>query len=128
MKQTITIRCRASAKGLEKKIREYEKQGWRVISKERGSWWGKVGNSYNWSVIFEREESYQLENQHSKKEESIIEQRPTNLKREDCHPSNNQIPEDEESIIDQIIKLKELLDSNALTQEEYDLLKKRILK
>ena len=99
MKQTITIRCRASAKGLEKKIREYEKQGWRVISKERGSWWGKIGNSYNWSIILEREDN--------------------------C-PPNHQISKNEENIVEQLVKLKELLDSNALTQDEYDLLKKRL--
>lgn len=101
MKQTININCRASANSLEKKLKEYEKQGWKVISKERGSWWGKIGNSYNWSIILERED--------------------------DC-PPNNQIRKNEENIVEQLVKLKELLDSNALTQDEYDLLKKRLFK
>jgi len=102
MKQTITVSFRASNKGAEKKIQEYEKEGWKVISKERGSWWGKMGSTYNWRLVLEREDTSESEKDESEK-------------------SNK------ENVVDQLVKLKKLLDEGAINQEEYEILKKRIL-
>ena len=61
MKQTITLNFRASEGGLQEKLKDYYNQGWKLVSKERGSWWGKIGNTYNWRVILEREEQPSFE-------------------------------------------------------------------
>ncbi|MBO5528084.1 MAG: SHOCT domain-containing protein [Bacilli bacterium] len=56
MKQTITVNLRASENGLQAKLKEYFDQGWKLVAKQRGSWWGKIGNTYNWNVRLERED------------------------------------------------------------------------
>ena len=93
MKQTITLNFRASERGLQEKLKDYYDKGWKLISKERGSWWGKIGNTYNYRVILEREEKPSLE----------------------------------ESDFDRLMKLKELRDSGGLSEEEYQIAKRKAL-
>ena len=99
MSQTITISVRATESGLEKQLQPYFDKGWHVLSKRRGSWWGKMGNTYNWSVILEKEDE---------KRPAVA---PTNLS----------------SITDELTKLSKLTESGAITNEEYEQLKKRLL-
>ena len=54
MSQIMNIQIRASEKGLGEQLKPYFQKGWRVLSKQRGSWWGKIGNSYNWNITLEK--------------------------------------------------------------------------
>ena len=93
MKQTITLTFRASEGGLQEKLKDYYSQGWKLVSKEKGSWWGKIGNTYNYRVILEREDKASTE----------------------------------DNDFDKLLKLKELKDSGGLSEEEYEIAKKKIL-
>ena len=98
-KQEI-ITIRSSAGNLEDKLREWTDDGWRIVSTTRGSEWTRVWNTYKWTVVLE-------------KEEKVVQKKPSQT--------------DKTSDLDELIKLKKLLDDNAITQEEYDILKKKII-
>ena len=99
MSQTITISVRASESGLQNELRPYLAKGWRVLSKQRGSWWGKIGTTYNWRVTLEKPD----EPRTSEKRES---------------PAN---------VTEELTKLAKLKADGAITEEEYEKLKKRLL-
>ena len=93
MQKVITIR--ASQSGLEKHLSHYLNAGWKIVSTTRGSEWGRVLNTYRWTVILEKD---------------------------DVNSSNKL-----GSTADELLKAKRLLDSGAISEEEYQKLKDKIL-
>ena len=93
MQKVITIR--ASQSGLEKHLSYYLNAGWKIVSTTRGSEWGRVLNTYRWTVILEKE---------------------------DANDSNRL-----GTTADELLKAKRLLDSGAISEEEYQKLKDKII-
>lgn len=99
MSQTITISVRSSESGLEKELRPYLSKGWHVLSKRRGTWWGKIGTTYNWQVVLEKPD----------------EPRPA--------PQRGNLS----NVTEELAKLAKLKQDGVITEEEYEKLKKRLL-
>ncbi len=99
------INVRASQGSLSKKLSEYTNAGWRIVSTAKGSEFTRVLNTYKWTVVLERSDT---------------------PKQTDSQLYSNEISTSGTDYCDQLIEAKQLLDSGALTQEEYDMLKKMI--
>ena len=90
------IEIRSSQGALAEKLYDYTRQGWRIVSTNRGSEWTRILNTYKWMVILEKD---------------------------DPAPKTTS----SNSIADELIKAKQLLDSGAITETEYNALKNKLL-
>ena len=96
MQKIITVR--SSQGNLANKLMTYLNDDWKVVSTARGSEWGRILNTYSWTVVLEKD---------------------------DVVASNSKSTS---SARDELLKARRLLDSRAITQEEYQKLKDKILK
>ena len=92
------ITVRSSQGNLTNKLMTYLTDDWKVVSTARGSEQGRILNTYSWTVVLEKD---------------------------DVVASNSKSTS---SATDELLKARRLLDSRAITQEEYQKLKDKILK
>lgn len=92
------ITVRSSQGNLANKLMTYLNDDWKVVSTARGSEQGRILNTYSWTVVLEKD---------------------------DVVASNSKSTS---SATDELLKARRLLDSRAITQEEYQKLKDKILK
>ena len=92
------IEIRSSQGNLNDNLREYTSRGWKIVSTTRGSEWTRVWNTYKWTVILEKEE-----------------------------PAEQNSIQSSSSVTDELERAHKLYESNAITLEEYNKLKEKIL-
>ena len=56
MSRTMNVQIQASERDLEERLKHFLRKGWRIKSKQRDGSLGKLDNTYNWTVILERED------------------------------------------------------------------------
>ena len=96
MQKIITIR--SSQGNLDDNLKEYTRNGWRIVSTTKGSEWTRVFNTYKWTIVLEKAET--------------VKQKPA---------------ESGSSVTEELEKAYKLYESNAITLEEYNRLKEKIL-
>ena len=92
------VTIRSSQGNLNENLREYTRSGWKIVSTTKGSEWTRVLNTYKWTVVLEKEE-----------------------------PAKQKPAESSSSVTEELEKAHKLYESNAITLEEYNKLKEKIL-
>lgn len=92
------VTIRSSQGNLYSNLSEYTRNGWRIVSTTKGSEWTRMLNTYKWTVVLEKEETTKQNTQEKKL-----------------------------SITEELEKAHKLYESKAITLEEYNKLKEKIL-
>ncbi len=96
--QQKVVTIRCRQGNLEKYLEDYRKEGWRVVSTTKGPEITRIFFTYNWTIVLEKDD-------HRPAPKPVVKPTPA----------------------DELLKAKKLLDDGAITEDEYDKLKQKIL-